>query len=367
LCRSVGVRLVVFPGPTRNHPEQAHSIHSARRSRVDYLASVLYVVGHMTRLDAVRRAVDGFRERSPWVSRAVGARRAAGGWCVPSAWRVVGTWLAGAVAGCGGGAPLLHPAQALPSDTVSFGAGLSGQFVSPAAEHTIDRGRAAAAGPLSDPATARAYADGALTEALLGPGLSPWVSARVGLPQSTEAGLTYTGRSLRLDGRYVLPLAPAWALSLGLGASAILLNPDSSAPSEAADAEPVSAPAEFGLDATGWGADVPVLAGYQAINGLVDVWMGARVGFEHITGDLRSRADDPARPRFDADGNRVWAGALAGVSLGVPPIWLRFELAGTYHRLTGSVTSPDEPSLSFGELEATGWSLAPSGAILGKF
>jgi hypothetical protein len=360
MCRSVGVRLVMFPAPTRNHPEQTRSVWRSGGSRVDYLASVLYVLRRMTRLDAVRRAVDGFRKRSP---RVAGAARAASRWRLPGLPLAVGASFA---AGCGGGAPLLHPAHSLPPDTVSFGAGLSGQFASPSAERAIDRGRAAAAGPLGDPATARAYADGALTEALLGPGISPWVSARVGLPYSTEAGLTYTGRSLRLDGRHVLPLDEGWALSLGLGASAILLHPDSSAPNVASDVEPVNASAEFGLDATGWGGDIPVLVGYEAINGFVDVWMGARVGFEHISGDLRSQVTDPARPRFDADGNRAWGGALAGISLGVPPIWLRFELAGTFHRLTGSVTSPD-PQLSFGEFEATGWSLAPSGALLGKF
>jgi hypothetical protein len=254
----------------------------------------------------------------------------------------------------------------LPSDSVSFGAGLSGQFASSGAETRIDRGRAAAAGPLADPATARAYAEGVLTDALLGPGISPWVSARVGLPRASEAGLTYTGRSLRLDGRHVLSLGSEWALSLGLGASAVLLHPDSSAPGETP--EGAGAPAEFGLDANGWGADIPLLVGYQPIDGFVDVWMGARAGFEHISGELRAQDDDPASPRFDASGNRLWASALAGVSLGVPPIWLRFELAGTFHRLSGKLTGPEgQPPLSFSELDAAAWSLAPSGAILGKF
>ncbi|HTV22532.1 MAG TPA: hypothetical protein VMG12_27780 [Polyangiaceae bacterium] len=270
--------------------------------------------------------------------------------------------------GCGGGVPLLHPAQPLPSDTVSFGAGLSGQFVSSGAQRSIDRGRAAATGPLSDPATARSYAEGVLMDALLGPGISPWVSARVGLPHATEAGLTYTGRSLRLDGRHVLALGDEWALSLGLGASAVLLHPDSSAPDGGPTDAPSEGPAEFGLDANGWGGDLPILVGYQPIDGFVDVWMGARTGFEHVSGELRARNDDAASPRFDASGNRLWAGVLAGVSLGIPPIWFRFELAGTFHRLTGELTSPEgQPPLSFGELDATGWSLAPSGAILGKF
>lgn len=301
----------------------------------------------MTRLGAVRRAVAGSRIRSPLAGLVTSAT---------------------ALAGCGGGAPLLHPAQALPPDTVSFGAGLSGQFTSASAERAIDRGQAAAAGPLGEPSTARAYADGVLTQALLGPGISPWVSARVGLPHRTEAGLTYTGRSLRLDGRYVLSLAGEWAVSLGLGASALLLDPDSSAPGgEPTDATAGGA-AEFGLNATGWGGDIPVLIGYQPLDGFVDMWAGARVGFEHISGHLRSRVDDPAQPRFDAEGNHLWAGILAGVSLGVPPIWLRFELAGTFHRLTGNVISPSaDPGPPFGELEATGWSLAPSAAILGKF
>jgi hypothetical protein len=293
----------------------------------------------------VRRAVPGTR-----IARLA---RAAGG--------LLAVW------GCGGGAPLLHPAQPLPSDTVSFGAGLSGQFISSGAESRIDGGRAAAAGPLADPATARAYAAGVLTDALLGPGISPWISARVGLPSATEAGLTYTGRSLRLDGRHVLALGSEWALSLGLGASAVLLHPDASTPASA-PTDGTAASAEFGLDANGWGGDLPVLVGYQPIDGFVDVWMGARTGFEHVSGELRASENDPASPRFDASGNRLWAGALAGVSLGVPPIWLRFELAGTFHRLTGKLTSPDgQPPLSFGELDTTGWSLAPSGAILGKF
>lgn len=272
-----------------------------------------------------------------------------------------------AAVACGGGAPLLHPAQPLPSDTVSFGAGLSGQFVSSGSESRIDRGRSAAAGPIADAATARSYTEGVLTDALLGPGISPWISARVGLPRATEAGLSYTGRSLRLDGRHVLPLGSEWALSLGLGASALLLRPDSSAPA-ATPGDAAAGPAEFGLDAKGWGGDIPILVGYQPLDGFVDVWMGARAGLEYISGELRAEDGDPASPRFDASGNRLWAGALAGISLGVPPIWLRIELAGTFHRLSGKLTGPaGQPPLSLGELEATAWSLAPSGAILGKF
>lgn len=267
---------------------------------------------------------------------------------------------------CGGGAPLLHPAHPLPVDAVSFGAGVSGQFAESSVSSAIDQGHAAASGPLNDPATAQAYAEGVLLDALISPGISPWVSARVGLPYALEAGLSYTGRSVRLDGRHVLfPWGPEWALSLGLGASAILLQPDSASSGGTSEEGPR---AEQGLDASGWGGDVPILVGYQPLDGFVDVWFGARVGFEHVSGDLRSNVDDATAPRFEAEGNRYWAGGLAGFSLGVPPVWLRFELAGTYHAIRGTLTTPaGQPQLPFGDVEAGGWSLSPSGALLGKF
>lgn len=269
--------------------------------------------------------------------------------------------------GCGGGAPLLHPAHALPLNTVSFGAGVSGRFASDAAERRIDAGQLAATPSFSDPAAARTYSEGVLTRALLAPGLSPWVAARVGLPWRAEAGLTYTGRSLRLDGRHVLPLGEAWALSLGLGASALLLAPDSSELAD--DGSPAEAPE---LEASGWGADIPVIIGYEAVNGFLDVWAGARAGFERLEGHVLSPGTDPTARRIDAEGQHWWGGALAGFSLGVPPLWLRFELAVASHRVTGQLTGETvepgmPPTADFDSVEVRGWSLSPSAAILGKF
>jgi hypothetical protein len=293
-------------------------------------------------------------------------RRASSGSGIRAALRAGASLVPLALAACGGAAPLLHPAHPLPPDTVSFGAGVSGQFASPGANEAIDRGRAAAAGPLSDPAVAQSYAEGVLTQALIGPGISPWVSARVGLPHSLEAGLTYTGRSLRLDGRHVIPWGDEWALSVGLGASAILLDPDSTSLDEPPDVE-ANPEAEFGLDASGFGADLPFLLGYRFGN-FVELWFGVRAGFEHIGGQLLSSVEDAASPRYDASGNRFWGGALTGFSLGIPPVWLRFELAGTFHHLTGSVTNPSSAALPpLGDVEVSAWTLAPGGAILGKF
>jgi hypothetical protein len=276
--------------------------------------------------------------------------------------------LAAASMACGGAAPLLHPAATLPVDSISVGAGVSGEFASSNVGNTIDRGRSAAGGNLSDPVTAHAYANGVLMNALVAPGASPWVSARVGLPQGTEAGLTYTGRSLRVDGRYAFELMPGMLLSVGLGASGLLISPDHGAPPPTSAGSASDTQATFDLDAKGGGADIPVLLGCSLIDGFAEVWLGPRFGVDVLRGDLRLRNSDPSAPRLDASGTRLWAGAVAGFSLGVPPLWLRFELGATYHDVSGSLKPTEgESSLGFDNLHASGWTLAPSGAIVGKF
>src|SRR5688572_13545521 len=74
---------------------------------------------------------------------------------------------------CGGAAPMLHPAHALPVGTVSAGAGVSSQFASNRIDNIIERGRSAAAQALQDPSNAELYATGVLARALVGPGASP--------------------------------------------------------------------------------------------------------------------------------------------------------------------------------------------------
>jgi hypothetical protein len=263
---------------------------------------------------------------------------------------------------------MLHPAHALPIGTVSAGAGVSSQFASDHIDAVIDRGRSAAAQSLQDPVNAETYATGVLARALVGPGASPWVSARVGLQEDLEAGLTYVGRSVRLDGRYARPIHDAWALSLGLGATALLFSPDSSSLGSSPDGTAAAPEAEFGLDARGWGADIPILLGYQSFGGFFEAWGGLRVGYETLSGELRANLRDADSPLMDASGSRIWAAGLAGFSLGVPPVWFRFELATTAHRLSGDVSSTNESAEpSVASVELTGWSFAPSGSLVGKF
>lgn len=271
--------------------------------------------------------------------------------------------------GCGGAAPLLHPAQTLPVDRVDLGAGVSGNFGSSGVRQAIDRGRSAAGQPLTNPVRAAEYAEGILTQALIAPGTTPWVAARTGVAENMEAGLTYTGRGLRLDGRHAWPAGDQWTLSVGLGASALLLTPER-AQGRAAEAptEQSNPQAELEASAKGWGLDLPILLGYRMLEGFGDVWLGPRLGFERLAGDVRVVDSEPGFLELDVSGSRLWAGLLAGFSLGIPPVWIRFELSATYHRLSGELESADDARpLDFDAVEASGWTFAPSGALVGKF
>jgi hypothetical protein len=262
---------------------------------------------------------------------------------------------------CGGGAALLHPAHPLPADGFTAGAGVSGQFTSGRVQREIDDAESVAEQPITDADTARIYLRGLLDEALVAPGASPWVGARLGITDAQEAGITYTGRLVRVDARHAF-VRDQLALSLGLGASAVLLSPESRAPG----APPAN---DVELDATGWGLDLPLLVGYRDSTGMFDIWAGARGGFERVRGDLRMMsADGNSTFRARATGQRWWGGLLAGVSAGVPPLSFRFELAVNYQKLSGSLESGDPPRLpATGDIEGHAWSYAPTAGILGKF
>ncbi|XXT18435.1 hypothetical protein WME94_50225 [Sorangium sp. So ce429] len=232
--------------------------------------------------------------------------------------------LASACAGCHGGGPLLHPAHVLRPGFVSVGAGLSGEMVvaGPPALASPDAG-AGADGPAASESAARRK----LSEIAVAPGVAPWASARVGLEGENEAGLTYTGRALRLDGRHAFPLGEA-ALSIGLGASALF----SGGPGAAAE----------GSDVHGAGIDVPVLLGFRSDADLYAVWLGPRLGFELLGGEVRLPASGTATaatrsPLVDASGQHLHVGFVLGVRGGFRHVHVAVEATATYHHADGEI------------------------------
>jgi hypothetical protein len=269
-----------------------------------------------------------------------------------------------ALAACGGGAPLLHGAHVLEEGRVSLGAGASGQVLTGGAASDLAAARGvpigAARASVTTPAERTAYAKGALAVAGAAPGVAPWVSARLGLPESSELGLTYSGRSARLDVRHAFVRGPL-ALSVGAGASAI-------APHGASHGSP--ALAGLGTDELrGAGLDVPVLVGWQSRAGILRVWAGPRGGHEWIGGAVKAELGAPdASPadveagapwKADVTVRHLWAGGVAGFSVGLRHVHAALELDAAWHRISGSVGGID--------VKTSGVALAPAGALIVNF
>jgi hypothetical protein len=231
--------------------------------------------------------------------------------------------------GCGGGAPLLHPAHVLPPGEVMVGGGLSGEL---------------ALRPLQSTASPNL---GTLQDLAVAPGVAPWAAGRMGLEGSNEAGLTYAGRSLRLDARHAFPLGSKATLSVGLGASAVMAK-------RPEDAD--------GGGVYGGGADVPVLLGVRSTGDLYALWFGPRVGFEILSGRLQP---DPTS-LADVQAKHFYAGLTAGARVGFRHVHLALELNASYHYADGSFGAPATATTAAGPVTSTSvqqLSLTPAGAL----
>lgn len=212
------------------------------------------------------------------------------------------------VAACGGGSPLFHGAHVLNPGATAEGAGFSGTF-------TTGDAKAAARSP-------RAAERSAALDALA-PRVAPWVNARVGIGAESEAGLTYSGRAVRLDARRAFEDG-AVALSVGAGASAVLRGGDS-------QRETTGTSSTWGP--WGYGFDVPVVVGWKSSAGVVSLWGGVRGGFEKLTAD-RSSA-------IELDLNRWYGGGLVGLGLGFRHVQAALELDAYYQGVSGSFAGDD--------------------------
>jgi len=224
------------------------------------------------------------------------------------------------VAGCAGGGPLLHGAHALGPGATAQGAGFSGTF---------------AAGDVKAAARAARSADRDAAADAIAPGVAPWVGARVGIGGENEAGLTYTGRSLRLDARHAFEDGPR-ALSIGAGVSGILRSSD----------ERRYADGSYSTSPWGFGFDVPILVGWRSDAGVVTLWAGARGGIDSIRWS-------------DVDLQHRYIGTVTGLGLGFRHVHAALELDAYYQSVSGSLSGDD--------VRLSGLTLAPAAALLLTF
>jgi hypothetical protein len=233
-----------------------------------------------------------------------------------------------ALTACAGGAPLLHPAKTLPKGEVRAAAGLSAEAVASNFASALQSARSEAGTASGQPDTT--YAKGALVAAAENPGIAPFLAARVGVGYDFEGGLTYTGRGLRIDLRraFYFGDGKAWAVSLGAGGSAALYG----------SLQGGNLPGVDLADLKGWGADVPILVGYEATNGLYMVWFGARGGWEHDT--IATLTSEPGPGLESApiglSADRVWGGGVVGAATGFRHVHVALEIDASYETLSGS-------------------------------
>lgn len=217
------------------------------------------------------------------------------------------------LSGCGGGAPLLHSAHALAPGVVSIGAGLSGQVAL----------KPIAAGPVVS-----ATNDVSLQELGVAPGVAPWASGRMGVQGDNDFGITYAGRALRLDGRHSFTIGKRAAISLGLGASAIMAR------------RPSDGGAVSGV--YGGGADVPLLIGWKSAGDIYSIWFGPRGGFEIMGGSLAfgGAGAEPSTPDvplvYSVHARHFYGMLVAGLRVGFRHVHVAIELDAAYHHVAGT-------------------------------
>ena len=269
-----------------------------------------------------------------------------------------------ALSGCAGGAPLLHPAHPLPPGRVSLGAGTSSSFLGGEGKRAIDRaGRSANTAGATDE-----FARGASALALMPPGLSPWVGARAGVAPRAEAGLAYTGRAARLDARYVPLMDRTVAWSVGVGATGLLANPGSLPPGDSVSASG-SIPGVDTRYLAGWGLDLPLLVGWRSSADVVQLWAGARGGYERAFGHLRVQLTSAAARQTHFEGYRWMAGGLVGLAVGVKPVWAALELDGSYQYADAKLDLVEgvPPATVAHRAKLDGWVITPAAALLAQF
>ncbi len=265
--------------------------------------------------------------------------------------------------GCGGGAPLLYPAHTLPEGSVTFAAGTSGKLVLGGLARGEEKLQAAAAtrGGATTADERRGFVQGALVRFAAAPGVAPFAAARVGLGHHNEAGLSYSGRSLRVDGRHAFEWQSV-ALSLGIAGMGVLARAGDRPANELMDASGGLRSAEV-TSLRGYAVELPVVFGYRSSADVVMLWAGLRGGFERDGFDVRLVASPDEQFATSGAASRFWGGGLVGFAVGLPPIQVRTEVNVAYETAQGYLLT----GASKLEGDVAGWSLTPGLAISAKF
>jgi len=284
----------------------------------------------------------------------------------PVAARACGVLALGALCqACAAGAPLMHPAHTLPESRVDMGFGLTQSFGDGDTTAAISSARQSTE-PGATPTSEEDFFRGAALSAALPLELSALVVGRVGLGGNWEAGISATGRTLRIDGRRSFESDDGFALSIGAAGSAIYRLGEAKPEDERMAVGRFDGNA-VGYGAGGFGLDVPILVGWRNRTDLIGLWLGARGGYERMWGNM-NLADPSIGSPAGVESNRFWGAGLVGASMGIDPVWIRFEFEASVHSIDASASLPagaGDPDVIHGQFGA--FAFTPSAAIVGKF
>ena len=234
-------------------------------------------------------------------------------------------------------------------------AGVSANVAAGGLGNDLQRAKENAAQDPNAPGTAGSnptYARGALVVAAIAPGLAPFVSARVGIGQRFEGGLSYTGRSVRVDVRRSWDRGHT-SLSIGAGATGTLYGRQQTSDLSAVDLGSLH----------GYGADLPILVGWQSTGGLYQVWGGARGGFEYDAIELVTSGEPTsatlAPTPLGLSATRFYAGGVLGVAAGLHHVHVALEIDAAYETVTGRFNDT--------RVSTNGLSLTPATALWWTF
>jgi len=161
-------------------------------------------------------------------------------------------------------------------------------------------------------------------ETAQGSGVAPAGAFRYGVLDHTDVGVTVAGPLVRLDVRQELVLEESplrLALLGGIGPYVGFLGGAGS-----------GAEGEGG---TRVGADLPLLLGVDGLS-IVQMWIGARVGVEHVFGHLDGGTGGaPALSALSATGFRI--GGVFGLALGFRRLHVMVELTGGWETWSGDL------------------------------
>jgi hypothetical protein len=185
----------------------------------------------------------------------------------------------------------------------------------------------------------------AAAEAMAPEQVAPWVGARVGLGADIDAGVATSIRAVRIDARHAWVFGN-YAVSVGAGFDGLLAGSDADG-------------------ASGAGFDVPLLVGARSDGDILRGWLGARGGYQHLSGSV---SVPPVAGAAGASGTLTggqWsAGGVLGLAAGLKPIWVAVELDVSLLFGNASLDLADGTRRSS---DLSGVAFVPAGALFTKF